>query len=62
MIKLIYLRGVNGGLSKGLMVHPLTDPATKLTGSFISYKAVNPLERIIYLQVITSHIPSNGTF
>jgi hypothetical protein len=35
--KLKDIRGVNGGLSKALLVHPSTDPSTKLDGSFISY-------------------------
>jgi hypothetical protein len=58
-----YIRGVNGGLSKVLFVHPSVDPSTKLDGSFISYmkkcnrKAIKQLSKLI----LTIHSPSNGT-
>ncbi len=35
--KIKYIRGVNGGLSNVLSVHPSLDPSTKLDGSSISY-------------------------
>ena len=31
------IRGMNGGLSKGLVIHPFTDPLPKFDGSFISF-------------------------
>jgi hypothetical protein len=38
-----FLRGINGGLSRKLVVHPSCDPSTKFDGSFISC-TINEIE------------------